>query len=776
MRRAWGGAGMTRNPTRTPRAGRCALALLLTAATVGWIGEGNSSAAAPAQLISVDAASGLTLGSQDSNPSVSGDGNVVVFTAAPTVPGRPGDWVYVRDRAAGTTVEVAQPLFVTITTGGVLSRDGCHVAFWGFYSPPPFFIFIVPAQWHIYSWDRCTAGTLPIAISRGSPGDPFPLFTATGDTRGQLAISADGRYVAYVASTAAAGQRVARIDTSGTISEARLFNGVFNSNSIDIADNGAYVAVGGQVTISDISRNVVVGWIPPCITGGAVVCNTEVISVGNNGQPLTGSSSSPSLSADGLRVAFTSNTPDVVGAPALTSPQVYARDRTAGVTRVVSTSPSQLMGGSLDEAEISPDGTQIALTFAANPPPGGKPVKQVYVARSTSGYFDSAAFDLVSYGVSDAPTTTDSFAPSMSSTGRYVAFTSGANNELSGVRTPTGLNVWMRQRPIALDITPTLDFGTIAPGAQSAPQNAVVTNTSGVSINIGAVTPPAAPFSIIANGCGGPLGPGASCAVTIVFSPTAPGGASSAITVSGDGLSVSASLVGNGLAPPAPTPGSLVITPGVADYGSGAVGSSVAARKFTVTNPGQTAVPLAGAGLSGTGADQFTITANTCGASLAAGASCTIDVAATITREGAMSATLGIVGTGGQSAQATLRIRGTVQLFTPTLKMNPGVVSPGEVAVAIGEGFPPNIDVELAFFGEVPFTTVHTDAAGAFRFGFLILRNGVRIGGKQVIAIDQPQFTGVFAPLLIDLATYRPAGFSNPAFTSGVRSMFSRGG
>ena len=141
-----------------------------------------------------------------------------------------------------------------------------------------------------------------------------------------------------------------------------------------------------------------------------------------------------------------------------------------------------------------------------------------------------------------------------------------------------------------------------------------------------------------------------------------------------------------------------------------------------------------------------------------------------------MSATLGILGSGGQSAQATLRVRGTLQLFTPTLKMNPGVVSAGEVTAAMGSGLPPNIDVQLAFFGEAPFATVHTDAAGAFRYDFLILRNGVRIGGKQVVAIDQAQFTGVHAPLLIDLATFRPAGFSSPAFTSGVRSLVSRGG
>ena len=326
--------------------------------------------------------------------------------------------------------------------------------------------------------------------------------------------------------------------------------------------------------------------------------------------------------------------------------------------------------------------------------------EEVYVARSSAGYFDNAVFDLVSYGVGDVPTTTDSYAPSMSSNGRYVAFTSGANNELSGVRTPTGLNIWMRQRPIALDITPSLNFGTIPLGGQSAPQDAVVTNTSGVSINIGGVTPPVAPFSIIANGCGGALPPGGSCAITIVFSPTVPGGASSSVTVAGDGLSVSASLVGAGQAPPAPTPGSLTISPGSANYGTAAAGTPLPAKTFTVTNPGQTAVTIGGSGLSGSSADQFAIVSNTCTGALGPGAACAIGVAATVTRNGALSATLGIVGTAGEAAQATLRVRGTVPLFTPELLMNPGVVSAGEITVAVGSGFPPNIDVELAFHDE----------------------------------------------------------------------------
>jgi hypothetical protein len=326
----------------------------------------------------------------------------------------------------------------------------------------------------------------------------------------------------------------------------------------------------------------------------------------------------------------------------------------------------------------------------------------------------------------------------------------------------------MRDRPVQLDITPTLNFGTVDLGSQSPPQNAVITNTSPVEINIGSVSSPAAPFSIIGNSCGGVLPSGATCAVTVVFTPTAVGGASSSVTVSGDGVSVSVSLIGTGRGS-----GLLTIKPASANYGSAVVGTVLPAKNFVVSNPGQSPVSLAGVSLAGGGADQFAVVSNGCTGSLAVGASCTIQVAGTVTRAGSLTATLDVLGAGGLSAHATLRLGGE---FTPTLKMNPGVVSAGEVTVAIGEGFPPNIDVQLAFDGEAPFATVHTDATGAFRFDYLLLRNGVRIGGRQVIAVDQADFSGVRAPLLIDLATYRPSGFSSPAITSGVRSLFSRGG
>lgn len=753
---------MTARPAPVGRAGRFLLALVLVATSIGWIGQGETAAAAPAELISVNPATGGPLGSSDQIPSVSGDGNIVVFTAVPpfSAVAVGNVQVMVRNRSANTTAVVPPTFLVDRTTGGVVSRDGCHVAFWGYRLP-----FFTPGQWQIYTWDRCTSGSAPMFVSNASG-----VLPSTSDVPGPLAISADGNYVAYVASSPTSGSRAGRVRTTPTISEDQLMDGFFNGNSIDISDDGQFLAIGGQTTIDDLTRNVVEGWIPPCVPVGefSYNCNSELISLGTTGLNSSEINRFPSVSADGRYVAFTSNT--VSGGATLTRRQVYVRDRVAGVTKVVTSTPGQLMPGDLDDPEITPDGTQVALTQAIIGVTG-KPVSQVFVARSSSGFFDAAVFDLISYGVSGAPTSTDSVQPSLSSNGRFVSFASAANSELSGVSMPTGVEVWMRQRPIALDITPIVDFGTIDPGTTSAPKNAVVTNTSNVAINIAAVLPPAAPFSVTANGCGSVLQPGASCTVTMVFSPTAPGAASSTLTVTGDGLSVSASVVGIGRS--TVIPGSLTIKPTSANYGSGVLGTVIAPKTFTVTNPGQTGVPLAGVGLSGDGADQFAITSNTCSGSLGAGASCTVKVGATITREGSLTAILGVQGTGGETAQATLRI---AAVFTPTLKMNPGVVSPGEVTAAIGAGFPPNIDVQLAFEGEAPFATVHTDAAGAFRFDFLLLRHGVRIGGRQVIAVDQPDFSGVRAPLLIELAQSRPSGFGNPLFTSGVRSLISRGG
>ncbi|MGZ4725982.1 MAG: choice-of-anchor D domain-containing protein, partial [Ilumatobacteraceae bacterium] len=676
---------------------------------------------------------------------------------------------YVRNRATNTTETIpGLPVEFTEFPGianAKVSRDGCHVAFWGrdYYD-------YAAGRWNIYSWNRCANGGAAIV---GFNVDPNP-----NDFPGPLDVSADGRYVAYVA-TPAGGPHIARIDTvAATESVLPINPGYTGADSISISDDGKFVAVGEQRAAGFVpAAYQVVGWKPPC----AATCTTEVVSLGSTGQPLSGFNDFPSVSADGRYVAWVSDTSDILGSPS-PSNQVYVRDRVGGVTKLVTDTPGKPMiptGIGVGEPDISPDGTQIALTEEDQ-----FETSEVWVAHTTSGYFDTASFDLVSVGVSGAPISGGAGAgePSMSSTGRFVAFSSSANDQLSGGTVPLGATqVWLRTRPIQLGSTPTLSFGTVDVGSQSPPQNAVITNTSLAEVNLGAVSPPGGPFAITANTCAGVLPAGASCAVTLVFKPTSAGPASSSVGVTGEGLSVTTSLTGTGRTPTSttttttvPTAGSLKVKPTSANFGSAPVGTSLPSKKFVVTNPGQTAVTITNVALGGDGQDQFAVPTNGCTGALAPAASCTIEVSATVTREGLLTATLTVQASGGQSATATLRLGGE---FSPTLKMNPGVVAAGEITLAIGADFPPNTDVQLSFSGETPFATVHT-VDGTFSYPYLVLRNGVRIGGRQVIAVDvqQPSLNVLPAPLLIGLATYRPSGITNPAITSGVRALVTRGG
>ncbi|MGZ4699607.1 MAG: hypothetical protein ACXV98_00230, partial [Ilumatobacteraceae bacterium] len=67
---------MSHRSLRSGRGTRVVLAVLLAVASVGWIGDGRSVAAAgPAELISVDPATGAAIASGAGAPSTSGDGN-----------------------------------------------------------------------------------------------------------------------------------------------------------------------------------------------------------------------------------------------------------------------------------------------------------------------------------------------------------------------------------------------------------------------------------------------------------------------------------------------------------------------------------------------------------------------------------------------------------------------------------------------------------------------------------------------------------------------------
>lgn len=173
----------------------------------------------------------------------------------------------------------------------------------------------------------------------------------------------------------------------------------------------------------------------------------------------------------------------------------------------------------------------------------------------------------------------------------------------------------------------TQDFGSEPVGFTSAPQTFTFTNNSTFSTAVN-VAPASGDFSVTSTTCSGALAGGASCTITVVFKPTALGARTGTLSVSAGAQSLTSSLTGTG------TP-AFAISPSSLTFGNTDVGFT-STQTLTVTSLAPSALPFPGLTVTG----DFTQT-NTCGSSLAAGASCTITVtfkpSATGTRTGTLS-------------------------------------------------------------------------------------------------------------------------------------------
>ncbi|MEO5722948.1 MAG: choice-of-anchor D domain-containing protein, partial [Ilumatobacteraceae bacterium] len=329
------------------------------------------------------------------------------------------------------------------------------------------------------------------------------------------------------------------------------------------------------------------------------------------------------------------------------------------------------------------------------------------------------------------------------------------------------------RRALALEPT-SVTFSPTPLGGQSGPLTIAARNAGQAPVAIQSVTLGGAgadQFAVVSSECSGAtLAPGSACSIGLVAKPTRVGASAATLTVTGQqGESAAATLDVDGQ-PMAV----LTITPAAVAFPSTIVGTSGPAVDLAVANTGGSPVTISAVALQGAGADQFTVAADGCTTIvLAVGASCTVSLAPVPTRAGQQTAVFLVTGDGGQSASATLDVLAGI---APTLRMNPAVVRPGDVTVAVGAGFPPNRDVALSFSRGTNTYKVTTDATGAFRLTIVMLRNGLPIGGMQLIAADQTDFTGVRAPLLVDQASFQPSASRDAAFTNGVTTMFARHG
>ena len=157
-------------------------------------------------------------------------------------------------------------------------------------------------------------------------------------------------------------------------------------------------------------------------------------------------------------------------------------------------------------------------------------------------------------------------------------------------------------------------FGSVAVGTASAAKPVTVSNGSSVALTVGSITV-TGDFAQT-NTCGSSVAARGSCSISISFTPTAAGSRTGTVTITDNANNSPQKITLSGTGVAAAT-----MTPASRSYATTQVGSTTAAKSFTLTN--NLSNSLAVAVIATTG--DFVQT-NDCGSQLAAKASCTINV------------------------------------------------------------------------------------------------------------------------------------------------------
>ncbi|HET8910464.1 MAG TPA: choice-of-anchor D domain-containing protein [Ktedonobacteraceae bacterium] len=215
----------------------------------------------------------------------------------------------------------------------------------------------------------------------------------------------------------------------------------------------------------------------------------------------------------------------------------------------------------------------------------------------------------------------------------------------------------------------TLSFGNAALNAAAPAQTVTFTNTnaSAITINSLAVTGTNASDFTQTNTCGSSLAANASCTATVNFKPTAANWRSANLTLT-DNASVGTQevvLSGMGI-----TSGAVVnLSTTSLNFGNQTVKTTSAPQTITLTNTGSAALSISMVQIQGYTANDFA-QSNTCGSSVAAGASCTIKVTFTPGALSTRSGSIVITDNSADSPQSVV-LSGTGVSAVPSVTLTP---------------------------------------------------------------------------------------------------------
>ena len=250
-------------------------------------------------------------------------------------------------------------------------------------------------------------------------------------------ISADGRFVAFDsdASNIVPGDTNSNRDIfvrdrlTNTTTRVSLDSAGNQAN--DASDRVSISADGRFVAFTSDASNIVPGDTngDPDIFVRDTLTNTttrvSVNSAGNQGN-VRSLFNAPSISADGRFVAFESRASNIVPGDTNDGLDIFVRDRLTNTTTRVSLDSAGNQGNSSSESpSISADGRFVAFTSgASNIVPGDTNSRRDIFVRDTL----TNTTTRVSVDSAGNQRNIDSYSPSISADGRFVAFTSGASN------------------------------------------------------------------------------------------------------------------------------------------------------------------------------------------------------------------------------------------------------------------------------------------------------------------------------------------------------------
>ena len=229
---------------------------------------------------------------------------------------------------------------------------------------------------------------------------------------------------------------------------------------------------------------------------------------------------------------------------------------------------------------------------------------------------------------------------------------------------------------LAVNLSPaSLSFGSRPVESSSSAQTVIVNNSGSAALGISslAITGTNASDFAQTNTCGSSVPAGASCTISVTFTPAASGTRTAAVTVTDNatGSPQSVSLTGTGTS----TSATVSLSTSSLAFGNLPVDITSASQTVTLNNTGGAALSITSISITGANATDFA-QANTCNSSVAAGGNCTIAILFTPSATGTRAASLSIADNASGDPQ-TVSVSGTGThdvILAWTASATPGVL------------------------------------------------------------------------------------------------------